>query len=106
MRRLAAWLREVGETLPADPEDDRCELPSGDGLLITSDPILVALALNASWHENGHPQPINVPLPIPSWADAVEIVRSRPILNDFNTKRAGTLPGLLLRAKAGDIEDL
>ena len=88
------WVRENGETIPADPDEGRAALESCGEMLVTSDPVLLALALNSWWHHNDRPQSVNVPLAIPSFEEAVEIVRARPILNDFNAKHAGTVPGL------------
>lgn len=89
-----AWLRANGETIPADPEDHRNELKSGSGMFITSDPVLVALAIEAWWYENkgGPQQPGEVS--IPTAFEAIEIVKNRIILNDFNQKWAGRVPGL------------
>ena len=88
------WIRTNGETLPGEPGGSRNELRSNGSMLVTSDPVLVALALNSWWHHNDKPQPVGVPLEIPSFEEAVEIVKARPILNDFNLKYAGIVPGL------------
>lgn len=88
------WLRENGDRIPGDPGENRSELVSGHGMLITADPILVALAIESWWSNNGNPQPQGIPLPIPTCYEAVEIVRNREILNDFNKKWAEYVPGL------------
>src|SRR4051812_31707202 len=49
----SAWLRQFGEFKPADEEWG--ELRSGGGMLVTSHPVLVALALRRWWHRNGRP---------------------------------------------------
>jgi len=85
------WLRKNGETIPADPLDGRSALES-NGCLITSDPILFTLAYEHWWAQNGRALPENVPLPIPLLDEAIEIMRTREILNDFNAKYAGKLP--------------
>ncbi|MEN6523352.1 MAG: hypothetical protein ABFD14_06450 [Anaerolineaceae bacterium] len=90
------WLLENGDRIPEDPSDSRAELKSGHGILITADPILVALAIESWWSRNGLPQPQGVQLPIPTFFEAVDIVRNRKILNDFNNKWAGFVPGLEL----------
>jgi len=59
------WLLENGDSIPEDPSDSRAELKSGHGILITADPILVALAIESWWSRNGFPQPQGVSLPIP-----------------------------------------
>ncbi len=89
-----AWLCANGETIPADPEDHRNELKSGGSFFITSDPVLVALAIEAWWYENegGSRQPGVVS--IPTAFEAIEIVKNRVILNEFNQKWAGRVPGL------------
>lgn len=88
------WVRANGNTIPGDDEDGRNELTGCDDMLVTADPILVALALEAWWHANGTRQPVGVSVPIPLFAEAVAIVRHRRILNDFSRKFAGTVPGL------------
>ena len=95
------WLRENGDIIPADPSDSRSEFKSGDGILITADPTLVALAIESWWSRNGVPKPQGVPLPIPTAYEAIEIVRNRKILNDFNEKMTGIVPGLEIIAKRG-----
>jgi len=90
------WLLENGDSIPEDPSDGRAELESGHGILITADPILVALAIESWWSRNGLPQRQGVPLPIPLFYEAVDIVRNRKILNDFNNKWAGFVPGVEL----------
>jgi len=87
-----AWLREHGETRPA--EEGWNELGSGHGMLVTSHPVLVALSLRAWWHRNGRGIATAPRVDIPTFAEAVEEVRQREILNDFNAIHAGTVPGL------------
>lgn len=88
------WLRKNGENIPSDPEDHRSELNSGGGTFITSDPILVALAYESWWNRNDKPNPRNTPLPIPLTSEAIDIVRNRIILNEFNLKWSGFVPYL------------
>ena len=91
-----AWMDRYGETRPAE-EGGYCELASDEGALVTRHPILVALSLRAWWHRNdrnGRPIPTTPYVPIPTFDEAVEEVRTRPILNDFNAVHAGTVPGL------------
>ena len=88
-----AWMDRYGETRPAEEGGYR-ELASGEGSLVTSHPILVALSLRAWWHRNGRPIPTTPYVPIPTFDEAFEEVRTRPILNDFNAVHAGTVPGL------------
>jgi hypothetical protein len=87
-----AWLREHGETRPA--EEGCNELASGNGTLVTSHPVLVALSLRAWWHRNGREIPTAPEVKPPTFEEAVEEVRRREILNDFNRCHAGTVPGL------------
>lgn len=68
------WLIENGDSNPEDPSDSRAELKSSLGILITADPILVALAIKSLWSRSGLPQPQAVPFPIRSYYEAVEIV--------------------------------
>lgn len=86
------WLRQYGETSPA--RDGWNELASKGNRLITSHPVLVALALRAWWHRNGSPVPTAPTVPIPTFAEAVEEVRRRKIRNDFNERYKGDVPGL------------
>lgn len=88
--------KENGDRIPEEPTENRAELKSGHGFLIPADPILVALAIESWWSRNGIPQPQNVQLPIPTTYEAVDIVRNRKILNGFNYKWAGFVPGLEL----------
>lgn len=90
------WLQENGDSIPEDPSENRAERKSGHGILITVDPILVALAIESRWLRNGLPQPQGISFPVPTFYEAVEIVRNRKILNDFNNKWAGFVPGLEL----------
>lgn len=86
------WLREHGETRAA--EEDCNELASGHGMLVTSHPVLVALSLRAWWHRNGREIPTAPVVTLPTFEEAVEEVRRREILNDFNRRYAGEVPGL------------
>jgi hypothetical protein len=95
------WLRENGDVIPADPSDSREEIRSGHGVLITADPVLVALAIESWWSRNGIPKPQDVSLPIPTAYEAVDIVRNRKILNDFNENMTGFVPGIEIMAKRG-----
>ena len=90
-----AWILDNGEVVPSERKNGRNELRSSGSMLVTSDPILVALAYEGWWSRNGHPLPVNQLLPIPLLKEAIEIVRNRKILNDFNQKYAGNIPGLL-----------
>lgn len=69
-------------------------MPSNGGMLVTSHPVLVAIGLRAWWHGNGRPISTAPEVVIPTFDEAVEAVRGREILNDFNTQHAGTVPGL------------
>ena len=86
------WMREHGETRPAEAGWN--ELASGHGMLVTSHPVLVALSLRAWWHRNGRKIPTAPVVNPPTFEEAVEEVRRREILNDFNRCHAGTVPGL------------
>lgn len=86
------WMKLRGETRPRD--SDTNELRSGVGMLITSHPVLVALALRAWWHINGIPIATAPDVAIPSFSEAVAEVRNRKILNSFNKSHAGEVPGL------------
>lgn len=88
-----AWMDRYGETRPAD-EGGYGELASTNRDLITSHPVLVALSLRAWWHRNDRPIQTAPVVPISTFDEAVEEVRTRPILNDFNNVHAGTVPGL------------
>ncbi len=88
------WLQRNGDVLPADPDTGRGALRSGKGMLVTSDPILVALAYESYWGRHGVTRPRNIALPIPLLKEAVEIVRNRKILSPENLKWAGKVPGL------------
>lgn len=90
----ARWMLQHGETRPAE-EGGTCELASHERTLVTTHPVLVALSLRAWWHGNGRPIPTAPEVPIPTFDDAAEEVRARPIFNDFNLVHAGTVPGLL-----------
>lgn len=86
------WLKQRGEVCPA--ADGRSELASGNGTLLTSHPILVALSLMGWWHLEGKPIPLHPGVAIPSFAEAVQLVRAREIQNAFNRSHKGTVPGL------------
>lgn len=85
------WLLKYGETRPA--EEGCNELASDSRTLVTSHPILVALALRAWFHSNGRPIPTAPKVPIPTITEAFEEVRTRPILNSFNKGYSGKVPG-------------
>jgi len=68
------WLLENGDSIIEDPSDSRAELKLGHGILITADPILVALAIKSWCSRSGLLQPQVVPFPIRSFYEAVEIV--------------------------------
>lgn len=87
------WLMKYAETRPRD--ENWNEFESTKSRLITSHPVLVALALQACWHRNDKPIATAPFVEIPSFEQAVEIVRGRKIINDFNNCYAGTVPGLM-----------
>jgi len=89
------WMRQYGETRPA--EEGWNELASSSGTLVTSHPVLVALALRAWWHGNDRPIPTAPRVRVPDFDEAVDEVRRREILNDFNARHAGKVPGRELR---------
>lgn len=93
------WFKEHGEVRPAD--DCWNELASHGGMLMTTHPVLVALSLRAWWHRNHRPIPSAPEVPVPSFDDAVQEVRQREILNDFNKRWAGLVPGLMRWHPAG-----
>ena len=68
------WLIENGDSITEDPSDSRAELKLGHGILITADPILIALAIKSWCSRSGLLQPQAVPFPIRSFYEAVEIV--------------------------------
>jgi hypothetical protein len=86
------WMRIHGETRPADAEWS--EFASKSSMLVTSHPVLVALSLRAWLHRNGVAIETTLRVDVPSFDEAVEEVRAREILNDFNQCHAGTVPGL------------
>jgi hypothetical protein len=86
------WMKIHGETRPADSEWS--EFSSKGGMLVTSHPVLVALGLRAWSHRNGVAIETAPRVDVPSFDEAVEEVREREILNDFNQCHAGTVPGL------------
>jgi hypothetical protein len=93
------WLRDHGDVRPA--EKGWNELASKHGTLISSHPVLVALALRAWWHRNGKLITSAPEVVLPTFAEAVEEVRQRKILNEFNKCYANTVPGLRLWQSAG-----
>jgi hypothetical protein len=95
------WLSDNGDSMTAGSPDCPSQLCSGHGMLITADPVLVALAIEDWWSRNGVPRQQNVPLPIPTAYEAVDIVRNRRILNGFNKGSAGQVPGLEIMANRG-----
>lgn len=92
------WLSVNGDNMPVETPDGFSELRSGGSVFVTADPVLVALALEDWWSRNGIPIPCNAPLPIPTAYEAVGIVRNRRILNGFNKRFAGHVPGLEIMA--------
>lgn len=86
------WLAARGETRPAD--EDWNELASSGEGLVTSHPVLVALSLKAWWHRNDVKLEGLPLVAIPTLAEAITIVRSRKILNEFNRRFEGDVPGL------------
>ena len=88
----AEWLRNRGETRSAS--DGWSALKSKDDTLITSHPVLVALSLRAWWHRNGRLIDTAPEVSVPSFEEAVQVVREREICNDFNMLHNGTVPGL------------
>ena len=95
------WISENGETLHADLDEKgntiSNEICTSGEMLLTSDPILFALAYEAWWAQNGRPLPLGKRLPIPLYRESVVIMRTREILNDFNSKHAGTVPESIRR---------
>jgi len=88
----SAWMEKFGEHRPA--QDGVSEFSSHDGMLFTSHPILVALALRSWWHRNGRSIETAPVVRIPTMEDAIEEVRKRKILNPWNRKWASIVPGL------------
>lgn len=88
----AEWLERYGETRPA--EEGCNEMASHQCRLVTSHPVLVALSLGAWWHRNGRAIATAPEVPVPSFEEAVQVVREREICNDFNMLHRGTVPGL------------
>ncbi len=86
------WFRVHGEVRPA--EEGWNELASRPGMLVSSHPVLVALALRAWWHRNGQQLPTAPAVVLPTFDDAAAEVRKRRILNDFNLCHADSVPGL------------
>jgi hypothetical protein len=90
-REIERWLLVNGERIFNDNGFSRPALRSGGGVLLTSNPVLFALAYKQWWHVNGEPLQQG-PLAIPTHESAVETQRDRRILNDFNLEYRGKLP--------------
>jgi hypothetical protein len=86
------WVANYGEVRPCDREWN--EFASDNESLTTSHPVLVALSLQAWWHRNGKRISTAPHVEVPSFEEAVEIVRNRPIINSDSEHHAGTVPGL------------
>jgi hypothetical protein len=88
------WLNAYGENCTIQyPEN--IVLESSRTCLATSNPVLVALALQEWWSKNDENMRLREGnVPIPSFAESVEIVRNRKILNKFNLPFTGQVPGL------------
>ena len=95
------WLMKNGDFIPTDLSDGRSEMLSRKTTLVTAHPVLVALAYQYWWSQNGKPEPKNKIFPIPTFEEAVEIVRNREIINEFNQNYEGLVPGLDLYSKNG-----
>lgn len=91
------WIKDNGETMHGDAEQNGNDLESGQNMLVTSDPTLFALAYEAWWAMNGRPLPMGKRLPIPLYRESVRIMRTREILNDFNDKYKGVVPDSIRR---------
>jgi len=91
---LEQWIRIHGETRPS--EDGWSQLSSGYSMLITSHPILVAMAIHEWWGRNGQSDGLKPgdEVSIPSFEEAVEVVKNRKIINPVNRKYSGKVPGL------------
>lgn len=87
------WMKIHGEKRPADAEWN--EFASKAGMLVTSHPVLVAMSLQAWLHRNGVAIETAPRVDVPSFDEAVEVVRAREILNDFNECHDGSVPGLV-----------
>lgn len=89
------WLSVNGETIPADSDDPDGEVPSIGEVFFTSDPVLVALTLEArDYYAEGSPRSVNSKITIPTVFEAIEIVKNRAIIEERNQKWAGYVPGL------------
>ncbi|TVR52003.1 MAG: hypothetical protein EA425_05740 [Puniceicoccaceae bacterium] len=89
----AGWIRRNGEHRPADHETPA--LRSNGHMLITSHPVLVAMALRNCQHNNGEPMPISDGAPvIPTFRESVQEVLNRTIKNAWNRIHADKVPGL------------
>jgi hypothetical protein len=85
------WLARITETIPHNPEDGRGPLTGGECMAVTSNPIVVALSYADWWARNTDGFKAGRSLRIPSQEEAVQIVRRRRILNDFNRRYEGKL---------------
>lgn len=89
------WLSINGESIPADLDNQVDELASMGELFFTSDPVLVALTLEArDFYAEGSPRSVNSKITIPTVFEAIEIVKNRIILEECNLNWAGRVPGL------------
>lgn len=86
------WLDRISKTVPADEGGGRGSLRGGDGMAVTSDPVIVALSYTDWWARNTEGFKAGRSLRIPTQEEAALIVRNRKILNDFNRRYAGMLP--------------
>ena len=86
------WMRRHGETMPET--EGWNSMSSSPTCLVTSHPVLVALSLYACGHCNGWFFSSAGDVSVPTFQDAVERVRRRRIINDFNRPYEGSVPGL------------
>lgn len=86
--RYFDWRNRHAEMIPGDM--NRPIIGPGNNGLITSDPVLFALAYMHWWDSNGANLP--EPVPIPTRREALHIQRNRKILSDFNAKYKRRLP--------------
>lgn len=96
------WIQKNGDFIPADHSDGRSEMLSRKSTLVTAHPILVALAYQYWWSQYELPKFKNNIYPIPTFEEAIEIVRNRKIINDFNLNYKGLVPALDLYSKNGE----
>jgi len=75
----------LGESIPANPDGGRNAISGG----VTSDAVVVALSYADWWARNSDSFKAGCLLRIPSRDEALEIVRSRRILKDFNSNYTG-----------------